>query len=222
MITIMGIRVYMGYRQSADVELVKYNVDVLFQAMARYFQANCDTPQFVTPAQPVVVVTPAMLRSGGYLTDTLPPVGMLDTDAAGPGPYITQFNQVRVAGNLPQRMINISPSGALSMGSIILWRIQVSVNLVNQSAVSAMLGPLGGHCLSGLSGSAATPCAFAAGGAPQLIAWERLPSFASSKQNSPLWQTMPVVKQFKQMYTTRPILILLQTGTTGQYYVCGG
>lgn len=222
MIVLMGFRMYMVYRKQVDVDAVKYNVDVLFQAMTRYFQANCDKPQFTSPLQPILSVSAVTLRNQGYLTQNLLQDGLLDYGPASLGQYITQFNQVRVGGTLPQRMINISPSGSRTMGSIIMWRIQVSVNLADQTSVDAMLGPLGGDCINGAGSSYVFPCATPGGGAPRFIAWERLPSLSSSQYNSSMWQIMPTVKQFRQMYTTRPILILLQPGgASGQYYVCG-
>ena len=55
------------------------------------------------------------------------------------------------------------------------------------------------------------------------LVWTMAPSFVSKETQSPLWVTNPVVKQFKQLYTTYNLNDL----TTGnhspeyQYYLCG-
>lgn len=227
MFAVLGLRMYMTYRKQADIDTVKYNVDVLFQAMTRYFQANCNTAQFNNPSSAVISISPTVLSNSGYLTQNLLRDGLADYSSGSIGQYITQFNRITVGGAAPpQRMINLSPSGTRTMGSITLWTIQVSVNLADQSSLDAMLGPLGGDCINGPGPSYVRPCSMPVPRSPGFIVWTRIPSLSSSKNNSPLWQTMPAIKQFRQMYTTDPILILLQNPVvpnqlSKQYYNCG-
>lgn len=55
------------------------------------------------------------------------------------------------------------------------------------------------------------------------LTWERLPSMASPNSTADTWVTMPIVKQFKQMYETNPITNLTNTSHNPeyQYFQCG-
>lgn len=227
---------YLSFKQDSDIMQVRYNVDTLFQAMGRYFQANCnislDHPHPDTevlsayyPAK-YFAVTLEDLRTNGYLTETLPDSPLVDYTTASLG-YVMQFNQIQP---LKERKIGLSPpgTGEAVIGQIILWQAQVSVLLKNPDTAPQYQHLLQANCLSQEESAGSniivTPCANAAPPASQIYAvFERQPSLPSEKANSTYWQTNPAVKQFTQMYTTDPILVLTggTTPSTTQYYVCG-
>lgn len=230
-IILMSLQQYTLYRRDADIGQVQYNVNLLFQSMAKYFRAHCKDPPFnaYSPIQSQGVPV-STLRQDQFLTDLLPLSPIVAGDSPDEG-YVTQFNQVQFANQtpaLPQRMIELSsPAGKqTSMGNIVIWRAQVSVALRDQETAQQFESLLAADCLSQAASSGANPtvtqCAEAPGGATQYAVWERLPSFGSVRLNSTYWGTMPVVRQFTQMYTTYPILVLTDgTKTNVQYFVCG-
>lgn len=226
---------YLSYKRDSDVLQVRYNVNALFQAMGRYFRANCNLSTYPRPntqflnvnyPQKYLAVTMSDLKSSGYLTVNLPISPLIDYSTAANG-YIMQFNQVNP---LPSRKIGVSPpatTSPVSVGQIILWQAQVSVLLNNSTTAAQYQQLLQADCLSKITSvgtnTVVAPCA---GGAPpslQVFAvFERQPSLPSTQANSSYWLTNAAVKQFTQMYTTDPILVLTDgTQTNTQYYVCG-
>jgi len=231
-----SIQQYLSYKRDADVMQVRYNVDTLFQAMSRYFRANCNISisphphpdtEFLSADYPqkFLPVTMADLQSKGYLTENLPLSPLIDYTTAAQG-YVMQFNQI---SPLPPREITLSAPGTpqASIGQIILWQAQVSVLLNNPKTAIQYQQLLQANCLSVATAAGAniivTPCS---GGVPPtqqaFAVFERQPSLSSETANSSYWLTNPVVKQFTQMYTTDPILVLTDgTQSATQYYVCG-
>lgn len=234
---VMSIKQYEIYRRDADVSQALFNVNQVFYAAALYYQANCR--QQWNPTTGPIAGTGALdpnnspsnpypmpistLVSQGYLAVTLPQSRLINSLGTGGG-YIIQFNRTTPD---PDRTVSTSSSQTVKTGSIIIWRVQVAVELRKSATASQYKNILQADCLSTLSGSTVTPCASV--GAPPTTGtiyavWERLPSFAAPQANSNLWITNATVKEFSQMYFTYPILYL--TGVpSSQYpkqnYLCG-
>lgn len=226
----LSLQQYLSFRRDADITTVQYNVDLLFQSLAKYFRANCRTnPSFNSyfPGQSISVSMNTLVN-GGYLTTPIALNPLVDPSGPGKG-YVMQFNQYQTGGNLPTRTVTkstLSGGTSVSVGKIVIWRAQVSVNISptyqTSTAAPALKNSFSADCLSSLAGAIVTPCATAPTGSTTYIAWERVPSLSSSQSNSTFWQSMPMLKLFTQMYTTDPILILTdQTQSGSQYYVCG-
>lgn len=214
---VVGMRQYQTFKLDVDIQQLQSNVNVLFQAMARYYTAQCyggalDPNYSPTPSNPFPISISA-LTTAGYLMENLPVSPLAST-------YVLQFNQ-----STTTRMQNLSPSGSMGMGTIVIWRAQVAVQLNNTANTAAYKNYLGADCVSSPLGSIVTPCASALGGT--YLVWERLPSFASPNSQSDLWLSNPMLQQFNQMYTTYPMGYLLNTTPEGQtpsgqqYYLCG-
>lgn len=227
-ILVFSIQQYLLYKRDADIRIVQANVDLLFYAMEKQFRTNCNYPGTIF----------AKYYDNQYLTDslfdlthykylilknnTLPPSPIVNADGQDQG-YRMQFNQIQNKdGTLPQRTIQTA-NGKVNTGSIVLWQIQVSVELKDQDNAKLYKNLLGADCLSTVSGYYVLPCDQAPTDANQFAVWMRLPSYASSEANAAYWQMKPNVKQFSQMYSTNPILSLTNgTLTSSQYYTCGG
>ena len=240
------INQYYVYKQGKDILQLQSNVDDLFFAATKYYQANCSnqtnpTTGLKIPASGALdpsnspttpfVVTVAQLQNGGYLA--IPPVtGAYGGLGAPPFPvspfvdgtganfgYQIQFNQATSPRN-----INTYPSStAASIGNNIVWTIQISVQLLHTATALQYQQLLGADCVSVLnvSGAGVTPCVSGSAvpiGSPLFLVWQRLPSMSTSYPPV-LWEMNPTVTQFNQMYTTDPITFLLETGTT-QNYLC--
>lgn len=254
----MGARQYLVYRLDADVQETKNTVDMLFQGMGRFITANCSgtydgtktapsqfNPNYVGPVMPNTVVSiKTDLIDGGYLEKYQP----INSIVAHPtsnwySGYVIQFNKQTV-----DRYVCIKSSGTSGaygvsgadncalpkkMGTIVAWMPQVAV-LINNPAKSAdYLHLLGGDCLSSPSGTGAiTPCVPGSIGSGTYVVFERNPLFAGGlKNNSPTWSLNPLVRQFKDMYTSYQVNYLIDSGgaaatggggTGKQYFICGG
>lgn len=233
----LSIQQYLSYRQDADIARVRYNVDMLFNALTNYFRANCknsSSPFYNYYFGRSFAVDMATLTNNGYLTTPIPDNPLVDNTAAGGG-YVMQFNQYQLSTGtnppLPSRTIFMSSaSGAgagrtVDVGYILVWQAQVAVKLINPSLAESYKGAMGANCISsgstGWGGYIVMPCDLAKGATDYLV-WSRSPSYSSSTANSPYWLSLPLVKEFSQMYSTDPILILTdQTQTGSQFYRCG-
>ncbi|OGT36830.1 MAG: hypothetical protein A3F11_08590 [Gammaproteobacteria bacterium RIFCSPHIGHO2_12_FULL_37_14] len=229
---LMGLRQYRVLRTDTDVQQVRYNVDTLFQAAARYYEVNCSmktdasgnsVPGELNPAKWTDLTLPyggsainviSLLRSEGFLTEILPSSPIVSASS----PYIVQFVPHTV-----DRSLN-SADGPKKIGTILIWNIQVIVTLRDASQANFYLRLLRGDCLGPANPSSS--CGSTTMGTGSNIIFERLPSFASAQNETSYWPINPLVKQFKQMYTTYPTQYLLNSGGTTpsgeQYFLCEG
>jgi type II secretory pathway pseudopilin PulG len=249
-ILFLSLSQYQVFRQDADAQQLKANVDILFQAMSQYYKANCYgtynaydpnttapynalVPGTLNPMNatnplpgPYYIDIQKDLIAGGYLPPnfTLPMTPLVNTSgasAANPySGYVLQFNASVTMTRNP---------GPGNVGSVLIWQPQVAVLLQNTTQASAYLNYLQGDCLSQLKGKIVTPCASSSTGT--YVVWARLPSYAETRSNSTLWQSKAVSNQFQQLYNTYPTVYLLETvgtipktatTTQIQYYLCGG
>lgn len=241
----LSMQQYYSYRRDAEVVRLRSNVDLLFQAMAKYFQANCNCRPSAgtncsaypfTMYRTPIPVTLAMLINGGFLNlsntgGSLPLNALVDSTGPNQG-YIMQFNQLQTTTvppapltlNLPYREAVMSAGGTKPTGYNMVWQIQISVLLLQPSTAKQYQNLLNADCLSESTGQIVTPCLTAPANptAPFLV-FQGLPSSPNSAAaRSTYWQTMPTVKLFRQMYEVDPILVLTNGNqTTSQYYVCG-
>ena len=186
----------------------------------------------------------------------IPPNPLVDTTGPGYQGYVAQFNpyvENRMICTVPSSTPVVNPldssqcSGASVMATVLLWKIQVAILLgdpnaaTDQTLATSYLNLFGGDCLSTYDATTKTvmPCAqmlkSSAGSGPipvtgaNYVVWERLPSLASPHSQSGYSSSNATVKQFNQMYTTYPILLLIAPGNNGnipngtpQYLYCGG
>lgn len=234
MILALSLKQYQLFRRDGDIQQLQYNVDILFDAMVGYFRANC-TKKFVQQpnSKGIVVVTLDNLIKGHFLVvpnGKMIPSPFLDTSGTSQG-YALQFNQLLVnnPAKLPQRYVTLQAGvNPTPVGNVSAWEIQVSVRLKDPQTAMQMKSFLAANCLSsGSPSNGVTTCSQAQLNADQYAVFERLPTFASAQYNSQLWIMSPLVRQFTQMYTTLPILILTgdssnQNFIPNQYYYCGG
>lgn len=247
-IVILAIRQYESIKRDADVQQVRANVNKYFQAGSEYYFANCRNlwnnasgPVAATgtldPANAPVnpfPVTDATLRTDGFLSDLIPETPPVNTgNAASPG-YVVQFNLKLPA---PDREMMISGQATpVKLGQIMFYTVQVAVLLRDTSLVEQYLALLGAECLStgtvNVNGQfvvtpcnqVVTPITNTTGGSIYAV-YERLPSFAMPNSNSDFWVSNPNVKEFNQLYQTKPVVYLTTVESADypeQYYLCGG
>lgn len=230
-----SISQYLLFRRDADIRIVQSNVDMLYDSMVKYFYANCDDPtvdrvlysyypqQYYPLRLNTLINSQYLILPPNQLMPFSPIVNVKGKDQG----YMLQFNQFvnkTPPPVLPQRTIQVSPDGTtVNAGSIILWQIQVAVELQDKTNAKLYKNLLGADCLSNASGNYVIPCEDAPANADQYAVWMRLPGLGSSEANSSYWQTKPLLRQFNQMYGTDPILSLTyETSLTQtQYYRCG-
>lgn len=230
-----SFRQYLSYRSDADAYQLRYNVDLIFQAMAQYFRANCGKTGHVLNADypdGSFAVTMTDLKDGGYLTTKLA-FNPLVTQTTPEQGYVMQFNQKRPLPAREQEFYANPPivPGTVSkatIGQIILWNAQVSVLLKNASTAKQYQRLLQANCLSTLGSAGGSAIVYPCTGGPspngaRYAVWMRLPSLSSSQSNSTYWTTMPVVKEFTQRYTTYPVIMIDDKAmfSDQQFFVCG-
>jgi hypothetical protein len=211
---LLGLRQYNSYRLDADIMQLNANIDTLFQAAANYYKANCPKgkaldPTIATGSTKTLNITTDLLTPR-FLESTFPIASPLVDSSAPGGGYAVQFNK-STAPRMQQVCANPPTCSSLTsdqIGTVVFWKIQVSVHLLNTSA--AQLEVMKKYLNA--DSTTATDVVFV-----------RLPAFASSKSDqSVLWPSMPLVKQFNQMYTTNPITDLTNQdhSTEYQYFYC--
>jgi prepilin-type N-terminal cleavage/methylation domain-containing protein len=241
-IVYMSISQYQNYRRDADVIQLEANVNTIFQAMGQYYKVNCDGwwqsnkmqygalhPEKKPPSPFQVDIQE--LKDNGFLADLPAFNPLVDEDSEiGTKGYVAQFNQGQpVKRKICTESQKGAPDGPDSAdctrradtGTIYVWRAQVAVELKNPDLAEQYLNILRGDCLSSAQDNVVAPCSDKTGGT--YVVWERLPGHANTGVKSSSWLTIPTVSQFKQMYTTYPILNLTNKfKEPDQYYLCGG
>ncbi len=233
---IIGIKQYAQYRLGRDAFSLKYNVDVIFQAMQNYYYANCARLALApsnNPSNPFPVNIQTTLA--GYLDSNWRPMNLLINSAFGSSGYALQFNGVTLSGIRRENFCYYFPNTGQTSPScaslpnddamIYLWVAQVVVQIRDTRTTLAIKGLAGADCaLASYSASSAADCSGGVtSGNPAYLVWQRLPSFASPQMNSGLWSSMPTVKQFNLQYTNDSLGELVSATYAGsQYYLCGG
>lgn len=213
---LMGIRMYTQYQRDAEIIEMKYNIDALFQAMSKYYYANCNTSQFLDTSNGSIAVTMDTLKDGGYLTADIRAVSeLLNTNNAAP--YMMQFNPST------QRYLY----DGNNMGNVAVWSMQITVDTTRKgnwgtdSGRAALSSMMGADCMSGkmtLDGSGMQinyPCRAAT--IPSVPnpkpSWERMMSNVGvNALSTSYWMTMPTVRMFNYFVSS----------PAGGVYSCGG
>jgi len=236
MILFFSVKQYQSYRIDADFQQFHYDIDNLFQAMARFHRANCQgsftsttppTPiggrlfiaaanQRTPPFPPFPISINNDLIAGGFLSNA-PAINHVIADS-----FIVQFNEYT-----QPRMICTNASNCAAnqrqVGTIVNWKIQVAAHMRDPTRTNLYRRILNADCISRVAGAIVTPCAAAPAAGGDYLVFERLASFASPKATSGLEPMSPALQQFQQFYTTNPITNLTSNpnSSQNQYYSCG-
>lgn len=239
---IMGIRQYQSFQMQQQFQQVAYNVDLIFQGLSHYYQGQCQTGEdyysgtiastglldaSVSNATPLAMDISTQLVTPGYLVQTLALSEIVDS-SVGFGGYFAQFNLAATTAPSASRTETVTFDGATSStvtaGTAYFWKEQVAIKVRDTTKVTAYLNALGADCRSDLVGDIVTPCATSANEGDYLV-WERPPSFALPNAISDLWATMPVAKDFNNVFRhdaffeiNNPIIAV----PNAPYYLCGG
>ena len=236
-----GIRQYQAFRLDSDVQQLAYNVDTLFQAAAKYYYANCirqwdpnagyidsgtsgagmldpgdssSTSYGPGTSRPINVGTELIDR--GYLNEPLIYSPLVVTT---PGTFTGYFVQFNRGADVPRQISFSSATDMKTIGYVATFNIQVSVEIKNTNQVDVLLRSLKGTCRSGTPGGLCT----AYPGSGGYVVFVRSPSFVVSNVST-FWGMNPTLTQFKQMYTTYPLLYLLNSDGSPdgnkQYFLC--
>lgn len=264
-IIVMGIRQYQSFRQDADVQQLKYNIDTIFQAMNQFYKVNCLgsvnaagvlVPGLLNPShKPVpvspypIIITTDLVNNGFLAANPFPLSPLVDNSSPPFGGYVAQFNQTALASNTKKVCVaakgpypNNPATGiaasqnctsAVAVGTIVTWNAQVAVLMKNSATAQQYLKMLNADCTStkGLLGKGTTVSPCGSGGLISLgakgayLVFTRQPTFSSTGTTPDEWEANQTASQFTQMYTTYPVVYLLnsagQTQSGPQYYYCG-
>jgi hypothetical protein len=114
------------------------------------------------------------------------------------------------------------------IGTVVLWEIQVSVTPINTSPdeLQKYQSYLAANCTGTLSGFPTETPLCSSGPTGTALVFQRFPSevITNAGFGSTFWPSMPLLKQFKQMYSTDPMSDLTSQdhSTEYQYFYCSG
>lgn len=244
-IILMGFQRYQMWKIEQNFLVLKYNVNVLFQGLKQYYQANCDDQ---TTGYDIVK---AGALSPSTLTDPLEPQVIAIDDiaktlSAWPRPtyivdasvnsgYDAQFNPFTTAerkayacsyfGSSPPQC-EVPPS-VINNTNIILWQAQVVVKMRDPSTTMAYLGTVGADCaVNTFNPGDVIDCSKGIASMDedaQYLVWQRLPSFTVTDMRSSQWLSEPLTKILKLQYTHDPMYEMYnENDTRHRNYLCGG
>lgn len=217
----LTIRQYQIYRFDANVEQVKANVNNLFLTAANYYFANCGFRVTSSGAVVYGVLHPDSKAVSGNIARFS---GTLAKGAKIPKNTIVKDYYTQFIRHDTDRTIETN-HGPKKVGTIVNWMIQIILILNDPRQARDYYLALNGTCLA----NTATPdelCAASSTTTGNYIVFENTPASVLSQFSKAYWPSLPIMKQFKQMYTTYPYQYLLNTGGETpdgpQYFVCGG
>jgi Tfp pilus assembly protein PilE len=121
MLLLFSIKQYQNFETEANARQIQYNVDMIFQAMALYYKANCNHPVFSQlGSYTFFPVSINDLFTQGYLA-ALPPTNPIITK------YIAQFNEEQLQSRTINATSNMNSPSPTAIGKIVIVMIQVSV-----------------------------------------------------------------------------------------------
>jgi hypothetical protein len=229
-IIVLSLKFYKVWMEQVYIEDLRYNIDVLFNAMGNYYRANCGFQGLATSsptAGSLMTTTTPQIVSLSSLSTYLPSnwlnaqginnitAGNILDNTTGLGTaYILQYNLTSgsVTTNCSAADCGTrTPMTIPSPLTALVWRAQVAVKILNTANIRTYATLLGADCISSLNSSGTSnyvnTCE-AAGSPPATLTasdvylvWERMPSLASPDMSSSLWVSMPALKQFNLQYT---------------------
>ena len=159
-VIILGMRQYLQYKNSTDIDQVKYNINVLMQGINNFYRANCAAGKPLDPATNNVTTYPidiSSLMAQGYLTTNAQGQFVANNpivDASqGKDGYFAQLNRTIIP-----RTICTATSGAgactasTNGGNIVIWTAQVGVALTKPSLAPQYQTLLNAACTSSARG----------------------------------------------------------------------
>lgn len=240
MLILMGLRQYRVYVLDRDVAQTKFNVNLLFDGLKKYYQRHCrglydaarDTYdgklyEARKSGSRVDVDIKTELVDSGFLPSSAWPLTQTslvnNADEKKPG-YVAQFNY----GTLSRRYACWDGQCISLDKTVLVWRPQVAIRLpatVTKETAEFYRKMLGADCISMVQGNFVVPCEDNPSALKDFyLVWERLPSFATEESTSSLWSSTPRLQQFNQQYTNDTLYQLNnpQDPDRDNYYLCGG
>jgi|GEM_PF-2384946 len=237
---LLGLQTFRQFSLQGNINKASYNVNVLFKALRGYYLSNCianrtydtgaeiksatldpSSSSYISTAS-VGINIASQLVTPGYLTNWQAAFSPVVAS------YVVQLNRYNTATKTVQFCYSGTCVGqpTVETNNVYLWTAQVAIQINDVARINQYKEMLGADCISRLSGSIVTPCSQSPVAANFLV-FERLPSFVASEGNSPLWLSMPNVKQFKEQYTNDndyAITVDDPSYRQGSYqnYLCGG
>lgn len=245
---LLGLQTYQQFNDQGNINKAQYNINVLFQGLRGFYLSNCINNRNYTTGNVMSMsligaLDPSYLPADVAQPSYPIPITTLLADAyvgnwnAGFSPIITNYVvQLNLYNNTTYpgyaRNVQFCYSGTCSSettvatDNIYLWTAQVAVQVGNVAKIQLYKSLLGADCISSLAGSIVTPCSQSPTANDYLV-FERLPSFATTDSNSPLWMSIPMLKLFKAQYTNDEDYAVTTRDNSyfqGSYqnYLCGG
>ena len=149
---VSSLRMYQYYSNESNIAGISTNADMLAQAAAYYYYANCRggtlDPYITTPADNVILNIQTDLRDTGYLLNPIVENPLVNS-AVGLNGYTVQLTK-----QASDKMIDACSDAACSsyvptkVGTIYGWQIKIGVAVMNSQKAKAIQGIAGADCLT--------------------------------------------------------------------------
>lgn len=244
-IMFMSVNQYYSYQRDSERQTVLYNVDILSQAAANYYWANCNqqfnpalnsyVPGTLNPANAFAPADGASLVLNiandliqpGYMPSqaSLHPNSIVNSAGGGNG-YVVQLNRKDIQKTMTVCAdASCSTTTSQATGTLVTWQIQISVQLRDPTKAQVYKDALAADCVSQAgAGGSVTPCANAPNGANSYVVFLRAPALPVPSSRSALNQNEANLYMFNQQNNVYSITYLTSGNHSPeyQYFTCGG
>ncbi len=238
---LLGIRQYVNYRRSADVEQLKQTIDIIFKGMSDFYRANCfgqynpatnryTFSVFRTSAGSPLVTTTAnntlVINMDTQLRGTPKYINLTDNQFRSPLIDYTKFQHgfhlQFVRGFLDVfvctegiNATGIDPASGctkkVKVGQVVVWTPQVTVQPSAAITAQQLRNVADATCTTNVVGTYTTPCPLSSPSSTAAVSWMRQPSMPTRGTTSTYSFLMPTLNAFTQMYQSDGILYLTST-----------
>ncbi len=244
-----GVKQYHLYRLQSDITQVQVNVNSLFNAMSKFYRAQCygsvdpNNPSAsplagtgvlrTTTTSPYAIDITKDLFNNGYLNIQMP-LSPLISPTVGTDGFVAQFNRytqvVRKCQDQgswgPYTSMGCSTNTPPQIGTLVLWKAQVAILLQDPITAQQFKQMMSADCISTMQNGIVTPCPGSVSGSGVFLVWERIPSAStmSIEATSPTQASIPAVQNFTNMYRVSGASSMINISHTPEttFFYCGG
>jgi hypothetical protein len=251
-IAMMSLRYYQRYATERDFKQIENNVDILFQTLRRFYQANCQSgvlsPFPSDPSVPAPDLTMPFpmendaqfqdyLLTPGFLPKQWPFYNVQVDDTFGYKGYAVKLipivNEItRKTTSCYQFDKSKTPqcyNGLVPGRKVLYWKIEIAVQVLNVNNAQAFGPYIGTNCIvDSWASDVPVNCTVDNSTDGTILVWQFLPSDPFLRPRSDAWLMNPIVKNFNLLYTHDPMYEMYHpnsgpiTGDNYHYYLCGG
>jgi len=244
-IVLLGVRQYQAYKIQQEYAVLKFNADMLLQAMKQYYQANCgkNGTLYRNSSDELDPAAFDVDDVDKYISYSWPKINTVQAEGDTSTVYTAYF--LPTLASRYQYACFYFPNGTDTLDctdekliidnedkkNILLWKSQVAIEVRDPDNATYYTHMVGADCATNANPSEPIDCetdGVKMGESATYFIWQKLPSFSSGTMSSPLWQTNYRTKEFNFQYTHDPMYEMYRNAYASdpnyeyEYYLCGG